>query len=180
VLTEVGGIAGANAAILRLVRIGVPELRVDVDETNLGKLRMGQKAVVTSDAFPGAIFAARVREIGAQVDTERGTVEVRLDPIVSPRWLRAGLTVNINIIVDPGSRRLTLPLTAVTTIANRSRVLVVRGGRAAEQFITAGAAGPDGIPVLSGLSQADRVIVSHTGITPGQRVRAVEANGTSR
>jgi multidrug efflux pump subunit AcrA (membrane-fusion protein) len=144
---------------------------VDVDETNLGRLRGGQKAVVTSDAFPGAIFAARVREIGAQVDTERGTVEVRLDPIASPRWLRAGLTVNINIIVDPGTRRLTLPMTAVDTLGNRSRVLVVRGGKAVEVVVKVGAPGTHGIPILSGLTENDVVIVNPSSIVPEQRVR---------
>jgi HlyD family secretion protein len=171
VLTEVGGISGPNAGIVRLVRIGVPELRIDVDETNLGRLKPGQKAVVTSDAFPHARFAARVREIGAQVDAERGTVEVRLDPISPPHWLRAGLTVSVNIIVNPGSRRLTLPLTAVSTIGSHSRVLVLRDGKAKELSIKVGDPGPDGVPVLSGLTDKDLVIIGPPGIKAGQRVR---------
>jgi HlyD family secretion protein len=162
--------------VLRLVRIGVPELRVDVDETNLGKLRAGQNAVVTSDAFPNTSFKARVREIGAQVDTERGTVEIRLDPVNPPPWLRAGLTVSINIIVDAGSRRLTLPLTAVSTVGNRSRVLVARDGKATEVEVKIGPPGSDGVPILSGLSAEDTVIVNPSGIVPEQSVRAVTAS----
>jgi HlyD family secretion protein len=175
VLTEVGGITGANAGIVRLVRIGVPELRVDVDENNLGRIKPGQKAIVTSDAFPDARFEARVREIGAEVDAERGTVEVRLDPLSPPRWLRSGLTVSVNIIVDPGTRRLTVPLTAVSTVGTRSKVLVARrdslGWKARQVQVKAGPLGPDGVPILSQLTKDDLVITGPPGLKDGQWVQ---------
>jgi multidrug resistance efflux pump len=106
ILTEAGGVTGPGQPILRLVRTGRPEIRVDVNETNLGKLSEGQKAIITSEAFPGESFGASVRQIGARVDEVSGTVEVRLDPQKPPAWLRPGQTVSANIIISEGRERL--------------------------------------------------------------------------
>ncbi len=171
VVTEPGGVTGPNQPIVRLVRTTRPEIRVDVDESNLGRLSVGQKAVVTNDAFPNQPFTARVSEIGAAVDSERGTVEVRLVPANEPDWLRPGQTVSVNVIVDPGTQRLVVPLTAVTTVGGVSWVLVVSGENVVERRnVEVGATGPDGVPVLSGLTAGDSVVVNPLGVRPGARV----------
>lgn len=171
IVTERGGVAGPNQPVVRLVRTTRPEIRIDVDENHLGKLRARQEAIVTSDAFAGQRFGARVREIGAAVDPERGTVEVRLDPVRPPSWLRPGQTVSVNILVDKGSRRLVVPLTSVTTVGGTSTVLLVRENKIVRREVVIGPAGPDGVPVLSGLDAQDRVVVDPTGLAPGRTVR---------
>lgn len=178
VVTEAGGVTGPNAPIVRLVRTGVPEIRIDLDEVNLGRVRVGQEALASSDAFPGQAFKARVREIGAQVDTDRGTVEVRLAPLAPPAWLRPGQTLSVNIIVDPGSERLVVPLTAVNTVGGVSSVLVAQKGRVAKRIIRSGPPGPDGVPVLEGLRESDPVVVQPAGLSVGQAVAAAQGTGS--
>jgi RND family efflux transporter MFP subunit len=170
IVTEAGGVTGPNQPVVRLVRWSTPEIRIDVDENYLGKIKRKQEAVVTSDAFPGEKFRATIREIGAQVDADRGTVEVRLDPTDAPDWLRPGQTVSVNIIVDAGTERLVLPLTAVTTIGGASSVLVVENGAIARREVTVGAPGPDGIPILSGVREGDQVAANPTGLSTGTKV----------
>ena len=172
IVTETGGVTGPNQPIVRLIRWNRPEIRIDVDEVNLGKISIGQDAVVTSDAFPNDAFNAKIREIGAQVDADRGTVEVRLDPINPPTWLRPGQTISVNILVDTGTPRLVIPLPAVTTIGGASSVLVVENGVVTKKDIVVGAPGSDGIPVKEGLTAQSQVIVVGTGLTTGQTVQA--------
>jgi len=170
VLTEPGGLTGPNAPLVRLVRTGVPEIRIDLDEVNLGKLQVGQEAVVSCDAFPGQTFTATVHELGAQVDTERGTVEVRLTPVNPPRWLRPGQTLAVNITIGEPTQRLVVPLTAVTTVGGVSTLLMVKDGTIEKRTVTLGPPGPDGIPVLAGLKANDPVLANPTGHTPGEKV----------
>ncbi|GAB4457959.1 MAG: efflux RND transporter periplasmic adaptor subunit [Armatimonadaceae bacterium] len=170
IVTEAGGVTGPNQPIVRLVRFALPEVRVDIDEKRLSKLRIGLEGVVSSDAFPDQTFTAIVKEIGAQVDTDRGTVEVRLDPVNPPDWLRPGQTVSVNIIVDEGTRRLVVPLTAVTTIGGTSFAFVIQEGKVARRDVEVGPASPDGFPILAGLSAEDTVIIKPTGLAPGQAV----------
>nr|WP_309685234.1 efflux RND transporter periplasmic adaptor subunit [Armatimonas sp.] len=173
IVTEAGGVTGPNAALVRLVRTSVPEIRIDLDEVNLGKLQTGQEAVVASDAYPSQTFRAKVRELGAQVDTERGTVEVRLTPVNPPAWLRPGQTLSVNIKLGEPTSRLVIPLTSVTTIGGISTVLIVDGDEVKKKVITAGPPGPDGIPVLAGLEATTQVLLNPVGHKPGDKLEPV-------
>ena len=83
---EVGQTVGSQG-VLQLVSTEM-EIRVEVIETNLAELALGQSAVVSSGAFPGSTFAGSVQEIAAAVDQTRGTVTVTVAPIKPPAWLR--------------------------------------------------------------------------------------------
>jgi len=170
VVTEVGGIAGPSAPLVSLVRTARPEIRIDLDESNLGKVKIGQEATVSCDAFPGETFPARVRRIGAQVDTDRGTVEVALVPESSPEWLRPGQTLSVNLVVDRGVKRLVVPLTAVQTVGGASSLVVVEDGVLKRRTVKIDAPGPDGFPVSEGVALSDRVVVDPTGRKDGERV----------
>lgn len=177
VVTEPGGITGPNQPIVRLVRSQQPEIRIDLDEVNLGKVRTNQIAKVSCDAFPKDVFDAKVTEIGAQVDADRGTVEVRLVPLTSPSWLRPGQTLSVNIVTDTGTQRLVIPLTAVNTIGGQSTVLTIADGRVVATPVTVAAPGPDGVPVLTGLKEGDEVVVIPTGHKAGDPARAHKVSG---
>jgi HlyD family secretion protein len=89
----------------------VLRVRVDVDETEVGKVRVGQKAYVTADAFPGHKFWGRVVRVGEQlgpknvrtdepterVDTKILETLVELD---SNTQLPMGLRVDAYIVAD--------------------------------------------------------------------------------
>jgi HlyD family secretion protein len=173
IVTEAGGLTGPNAPIVRLVRIATPEIRIDLDEANLGKLKLGQSAIVTSDAFPGERFDAKIREIGAQVDADRGTIEVRLVPINPPAWIRPGQTFSVNIIVDGGKERLIVPLTSVNTVGGVSTVLAVESGKVVTKPIRVGPPGPDGMPVLDGISADAQILTNPVGRKPDEAVSAI-------
>ena len=170
VLTEAGGVTGPSAALVRLVRTSVPEIRIDLDEVNLGKLQTGQEAMVSCDAYPGQTFAAKVRELGAQIDTERGTVEVRLTPVNPPAWLRPGQTLSVNIKLGAPTQRLVIPLTAVTTIGGISTIFVADGGEVKKKNVTVGPPGPDGVPVLEGIEATTKVLLNPVGHKPGDPI----------
>jgi RND family efflux transporter MFP subunit len=176
VLTEAGAVTGPSQPVVRLVRTARPEIRADVDETQLGRLRAGQDAVVSSDAYPGRAFPARVRQVGPQVDSSKGQVEVRLDPLRVPDWLRPGQTLSVNIVVERAAPRLVVPFGAVATAGGVSTVLVVDdGGVVRKRQVTAEAAGPEGVPVTAGLSERDSVVADPSGVAVGKRVRPESA-----
>ncbi|MBS2035417.1 efflux RND transporter periplasmic adaptor subunit [bacterium] len=171
IFLKAGQSTGANAPILHLVRGSAYEIQVNVDELNLGRLKVGQPAVVSSDAYPET-FQARVRELSPQVVSERGTILVRLDPLKAPPWLRPGLTVSVNILFEMAKERPIVPLTSVTVAGRRSTLLVLRDGQLEEREVQLGAPGQDGFPVLSGVGRDDWVVVDRTNRLPGQKARA--------
>jgi HlyD family secretion protein len=178
ILSERGAFVGPATGVVRLVQTVVPEIRVDVDESNLAELKVGQRAIITSSTFRNVRLGARVTRIGAQVDPTRGTVTVTLVPDSQPAWLRPGQTVNVNIIIHPSITRLVIPRSAVKreggaeTVSGRSLVYVVQNGRAEPRSVILGPVEGDQIPVLEGLSARDQVIQDAERVQAGARVRA--------
>lgn len=171
VVTETGAVTGAGTPIARLVRTGLPEIHVDLDESNLGKLRLGQEAIVTNDAFPDTRFHARVSAIGAQVDTDRGTVEVRLVPVSPPAWVRPGQTFTVNILLGQAERQLIVPTSAVATVGGVSSLLAVENGKIVKKSVKAAPTTSRGVPILLGITPGTEVVVKQAGLQPGESVR---------
>jgi HlyD family secretion protein len=173
ILSELGAPV-ANNGVVRLVQTGLPEIRLDVDETNLADLKVRQRAVITSSTYRTARLNGRVSEIGAQVDPARGTVQIKVVADKAPAWLRSGETVNVNIIVAQDVPRLVIPSTAVRTQGDTRVVLVLRSGQVEARPVVLGAVEGETVPVLDGLSPDDRVVRSADQVQPGARVRAKE------
>jgi HlyD family secretion protein len=167
-----GAVAGPNQPVVRIVQTPNLELRADVDENFLSRMRVGGSAVITCDAYPDTRFQANIREIGAQVDSDRGTVQVKLDVPNAPKWLRPGQTVSVNIVLEENVKHLTVPLTALRTVGDRTSVLLVRNGIVVEQEVKAGAPGKESIPILRGINRGDLVVINPVGVVPGTAAKA--------
>jgi HlyD family secretion protein len=159
-----------SLGVIRLVSSAL-EIRLDVDESNLADLAVGQEAVMSSSAFPGQTFRGDVTEIGAAVDSARGTVTVKAMPRQPQDWLRPGQTVNVNVITHRAVLRLLVPREAIGRSDNQTVVFVVQNGRALEKVVITRAPTAQGVPVLAGVTPEDRIIADVRGLAAGQGVR---------
>jgi len=147
------------------------EIRIDLDESNLADISVGQKALLSAAAFPGQTFEGRLKEISPSVNKIRGTVSIKLEPIAPPAWLRSGQTLNVNLVTNQAAQRLLVPATALRRSGDRTVALVVQGERAIEKIVVTRPPTDKGIPVLAGLEPSDLVIVNPAKIQPGDTVR---------
>ena len=169
ITAELGQSVGAEG-VLKLVS-GELEIHVDVDESNLANLKLGQPAVISSSTFTGSTFDGVVTELGPAVDVARGTIEVTVVPSATPDWLRPGQTVNVNIITAKDVPRLLVPATALTRSGDQTVVFVVANGIALEKPVVTRAPTEGGVPVLAGLTGDERIVVDAAKVTAGERVR---------
>jgi len=91
------------------------ELRVDVDEADVGQVKQGQKATFTVDAFPNRIFPAKIKQVRYGSKTVDGVVtyETVLDVDNSDLSLRPGMTATADIEVKHVNDALLLPNAAL-------------------------------------------------------------------
>ncbi len=91
------------------------ELRVDVDEADVGKVRAGQTATFTVDAFPSRKFPATIREVRFASETIQGVVTYKavLDIDNSELLLRPGMTATAEINVTEVKDALLVPNAAL-------------------------------------------------------------------
>jgi HlyD family secretion protein len=171
---EVGDIVQAGKALMVLAAAGQTQVLVQIDEKNLSKIALGQKALGSADAFASQRFDAVVTYINPGVDAARGSVEVKLAVPQAPAYLRQDMTVSIDIETARRTAAVVLPTSTLEDAASEQPwVLVVRGKRAVKQFVTLGLRGDTRVEVLGGIAAGEGVVpVSKVGVKAGQRVRA--------
>ena len=170
---EVGDIVQPGKALMVLAASGQAQVLIQIDEKNLSKIALGQKAFGSADAFPNQRFDAVVAYINPGVDATRGSVEVKLAVASPPAYLRQDMTVSIDIET---ARRTATVVVATTTIEDATTdkpwVLVVRDRHAVKQFVTLGLRGDTRVEVLDGIRAGEGVVpTSKVGVKAGQRVR---------
>ncbi|HLK17231.1 MAG TPA: efflux RND transporter periplasmic adaptor subunit, partial [Fimbriimonadaceae bacterium] len=120
----------STAGVLRLVDSGHLEVKADVDETNLPRLKVDDRVMLATSDAPDRPVDGRLLKLSSRVDPSKGTVEVVAVPTDPNSRLRPGQRVDLTIVVDPNARRLMVPATAVRRQADITGVFVVVGGRA--------------------------------------------------
>jgi HlyD family secretion protein len=78
---EVGETASPGTAILTLMDPGDVWLRAYVPETDIGRLTVGQPAVITVDAFPGRRFEGAISEIASEAEFTPKNVQTKKERV---------------------------------------------------------------------------------------------------
>jgi HlyD family secretion protein len=171
---EAGDVVQPGTPLLVLAVDGPTVLTMEPDERNLSAIRIGQPATASADAYPGQSFPATVSFIGAAVDPQRGTVEVRLSVPAPPPTLRPDMTVSVELEAGSRAAALTVPAECVRDVTGRSPwVLVLAGGVVERRPARIGLRGDALIEVLGGVAEGDLVIPASAGNpAPGTRLSA--------
>ena len=169
---EPGDIVQPGKRLLSLALDGEVRLAALIDEKNLALLKVGQSALVSADAYPDQRFRAELTYLSPGIDVQRGTVEAKLAVPEPPAFLRADMTVSIDIAVADKPSALVIPASAVREPQSvEPWVLVLKEGRAVRQPIRTGSRAAPQVEVVSGLAAGSEVIVT-PGVAPGDRVHA--------
>ncbi len=108
---------GGGTVLLRMADLGLVQVRTLVDETDIGKIKVGQQATVTVDAFPNRPFEGSVLKIEPLAITEQNVtmfaVLVRIDNRAG--LLRPGMNAEVEIHVGQREDVLAVPNAALRT-----------------------------------------------------------------
>ena len=171
---EPGAIVQPGKDLMLLAPAGDTELVVQIDEKNLAKLAVGQKAQASAEAYPAGRFEAQVAYINPGIDAARGAVEVKLRVPSPPATLRQDMTVSVEIEVARRTKVVVIPAEAVRDGASAQPwALVVRDGHAVRVPLKLGVRGDARVEVLEGVAEGERLVPPANGLVKaGQRVRA--------
>jgi Cu(I)/Ag(I) efflux system membrane fusion protein len=152
--------AGDNlVAVVDLSRIWV---WADFYEAEIAALHVGQRAAITSDAYPGETFEGEVALIDPFLDEGRRTFKVRFDIPNPDMKLRPGMYADVTLDVEMGTGLL-VPLNAVMPTGTRNFVFVDRGaGRLEPREVTLGREFDGRYEVKDGVEEGERIVSSAT------------------
>lgn len=172
-LVEPGDVVAAGKVLFELAAAGGTQVVLQVDEKNLGLLRLGQPALALADAFPGQRFAAAVSYIAPGVDAQRGTVEVKLTVAEPPAFVRPDMTVSVEIDAGRAENAIVVPTELLREAGSgRPWVLVARDGRAVRQPVKLGLRGAGRTQIVEGVAAGEIVLPTTVAVAPDAKVRA--------
>lgn len=134
-------------------------VKAQVDETDIGKLKVGQDAVVSLDAYPDIQVPSRVDHIAyeSQVINNVTIYQVDILPKEVPPVFRSGMSATADIILQAKDQALLVPREAVQTANGKSYVSVSQGeGKpSAPREVQVGLQNEKQTEILSGVSPDD-------------------------
>jgi HlyD family secretion protein len=185
----IGTMNNPGSLVLTISDLSVIEVVVQVDETDVSLISLGDSASIRIDAFPNRTFVGHVTEIGNSAinppSQQSGGQQAAIDFEVvltlqqGDALLRPDLSATADIVVETRKQALGVPIIAMTVRADSSAtegdsgevleiegVFTVQQNRVSFTPVQIGVAGQEYFEVLSGLSEGDTVVAG-----PYQRIR---------
>lgn len=191
--------------LLTVSDLSVIECKVNVDETDVVRVHLGDSVEVSIDAYPDTTFIGRVTKIAnsallSQAVAASGTndravdYEVEITLLNPPPDVRPDLSATARIVTDTRKAALSIPIIALTVRENtpitpESRsdtgrvghkketegVFVVTDGKAAFRPVKVGIAGDEYFEVLDGLKEGEEIVAG-----PYQAIRDLKDGSAVR
>jgi HlyD family secretion protein len=172
----VGTMNNPGTVLLTIADLSVMEVDVEVDETDVIGVELGQTSEVRVDAFPDLVIKGKVTEIGSSaIQTVTGSEESKDFKVVitlenPPKNLKPGLSATADIITAEKSGVLTVPISALVlkesdeetdTLANKQEegVFIIKDDRARFRPVEKGIMGELNIEIVRGLEEGEDIAV---------------------
>jgi len=153
-------------------------VNAQIFQDDIGRVKAGDRAEVTVDAYPGQKFQGKIATILPQVDTATRTVKVRLEIMNSGAKLKPGMFVNVGLKTNLG-RQLVVPASAVFQSGLRQIAFLDHGNGSLEpREISLGARVGDDFIVSEGLALHQRIVTSANFLIDSEsQLQAVSGDG---
>lgn len=138
-------------------------VRAQVDETDIGKIKLGQNAFISLDAYPDTKIKAKVDHIYYESKTVNNVTiyEVDLLPENVPDFFRSGMNATVNFIKESKENILLLPSEAILKGKDNNFVLVKKGKdkEPEKRPVKLGLSDDKNTEIVSGIELSDTVIM---------------------
>lgn len=147
-------------------------VKADVDETDIGRVRMGMETEITLDSYPDKPIQGKVFQILHEgVNTSNViTYGVKIEPLNVPPFFRSQMTANIKLIANKKDNVVLLPEAALSPAPSGGRQVMVPGpdGKPTPKDVQVGLENGDQAEITDGINQGDTVLVIRKRYVPQQ------------
>lgn len=140
-------------------------VKAQVDETDIGSVLTGQRAMITLDAYPKDEIAGVVDHIAFEAQTVNNVTVYAVDvlPDEAPAFMRSGMTANVTFRIASKENVLLVPAEAVRERDGEFFVLLADGkdDDSKRQPVETGLTDGKRIEIVSGLDEDQTILVAH-------------------
>ena len=145
------------------------EADINIDEMDVPRVKAGQNASISIDAFPGTSLEGKVTSVAtipnAQAAAAGATVYVAKVSFLVPQGMaiKAGMSANASIMTSEANNVLIVPNQAIKTDSQGNNyVEMINGGNIVKQTVVKGMSDSSNTEIVSGLQQGDQVVAPVT------------------
>ena len=163
-------ISTASGAIVALADLATLEMEADVSESNVARLREGQPAEVTVEAFPDKRYRAVLRQIIPTADRTKATVLTKVTLLEKDKDLKPEMSAKVTFLeaepaagapteAAPATPVILVPQAAVITRDGGQKVFEVVEGKAQLRPVRTSGTRRDLLIVTDGLVGSETLVV---------------------
>lgn len=146
---------------------GSPTVSVNLTEIDVPKVKVGNKATISFDAFPNKTYTGKVISIDTIGSVSSGVTTyptvISLD--LPPENLYPNMSASASIITNTKDNVVMIPSAAVQTQNDESTVRILKNGAVQTVTVETGIANDTEIEIVSGVAEGDTVITGQTTTT---------------
>lgn len=173
----IGTMNNPGTKLLTIADMSVVEAVMEVDETDVPSVKVGQRATITIDAYPNKTFNGVVTEVGSSPMTRAGVssgteavnFEVKIQIENPPADVRPGFSASADIITGTRTKAIAIPIQALVVrekpgsaktgkVTDEEGVYVHKDGKASFAPVTTGLAGESNIEITKGLAEGQQIV----------------------
>ena len=170
-----GSFVNIGTTIASIVDISKLKLKLSVSESNVYKMKVGERARITTDIYPGVTFEGKVSFVSVSGDDSHTyDVEIMVNNN-SKTPLKAGTFANVLINEPSLGKRLYIPREALLGSSRDAKVYVAENGKAILRDVIVHEANNKYLEVKSGLDEGDKIVVSgQINLENGKSIKTVK------
>jgi multidrug resistance efflux pump len=141
-------------------------VRVKIHESYIKKVKKGQKAQITVDAFPDKILDGEVTQVGVLPDSQNmwmnPDLKVYLTTVTiqgTNDWLKPGMSAKVEIFVSRLPDVVYVPVQAVSAVEGKQVCYLANGHKPEKRLVEVGEFNDEFIEIKSGLKEGDKVLL---------------------
>jgi RND family efflux transporter MFP subunit len=171
--------AGEFAQMGRVVAVVVRDnplrFRVDIPESDSGKMAEGKDVTISVASFPGRVFHGKIKRIGASMKAQSRALPIEIEVPNDEGSLKPGSFARAQIALGAGdAAALLVPKSAIGTSGSASRVFVRVGNRVSERIVAVGREIEGLTEVRGTLTAADEIAVDAVDkLSDGAEVKVI-------
>lgn len=157
---DIGTMVQNNTVVANVVDISRLKVKLNVAEQDVFKMMVGDSVTVTTDVYPGVVFAGQIATISDKAD-DAHTYPVEVTLANSARHpLKDGMFGRVSFVAIKPTEALSIPRQALVGSARDAQVYVVENGIAHLRNIVIGGEYDTRLSVRSGLNAGEQVVVN--------------------
>lgn len=156
--------------LLTIADMSKMQIEAQIDESDIGKILVGQIVSFTVDAYPDKIFSGVVASISHKANIQQNVVyyPVIIDVDSPQGLLKPTMTARVSVHAGESKNTLIVPLQAVKEAKGQRYVQVLKNGQPQNVTVTTGLASDDKIEIVKGLKDGDQIILPQAKQQQGQ------------